>query len=93
MARSTGKPLARTREYVDIVRKGWWLASGWTYEGATYRISGRGAALVWVSRCGRPSGPIRDDIPIFLGAQGAERTSRWPRRSATVGSPHSSGRS
>jgi F420-dependent oxidoreductase-like protein len=62
------KPLARTREYVDIVRKVV-ARERLTYEGSDYRIpieggTGFGKALRSTIR------PIRDDIPIFLGAQG-----------------------
>jgi F420-dependent oxidoreductase-like protein len=63
-----GKPLARTREYVDIVRKVV-ARERLTHTGDNYRIpieggTGHGKALRSTIR------PYRDDIPIYLGAQG-----------------------
>ncbi|GAA1696811.1 LLM class F420-dependent oxidoreductase [Fodinicola feengrottensis] len=63
-----GKPLARTRQYVDIVRKVV-ARERLTYQGADYRMpieggTGLGKPLRSTIR------PLRDDIPIFLGAQG-----------------------
>jgi F420-dependent oxidoreductase-like protein len=62
------KPLARTREYIDIVRKVM-ARERLTYEGNDYHIpieggTGYGKALRSTIR------PLRTDIPIFLGAQG-----------------------
>ncbi len=63
-----GKPLARTREYIDIVRKVV-AREKLTHDGAFYRVpieggTGLGKALRSTIR------PYRTDIPIFLGAQG-----------------------
>jgi F420-dependent oxidoreductase-like protein len=63
-----GKPLARTREYVDVVRKVV-ARERLTHTGANYRIpieggTGHGKVLRSTIR------PYREDIPIYLGAQG-----------------------
>ena len=78
------KPLARTREYVgDRARR---------LRPPRPRDQ-RGPALpVALSRAGPVSGkplkptihPVREEIPIFLGAEG-QRTSRWPASCATAG--------
>jgi len=64
-----GKPLARTREYIDIVRSILARQGPVTYEGEHYTLPYRdGTGL------GKPLKasihPLRADLPIFLAAQG-----------------------
>ena len=63
------KPLARTREYVDVVRAIVARDEGVTYEGDFYQLPYRGGTGL-----GKPLKstihPLRSDIPIYLGAQG-----------------------
>lgn len=63
------KPLARTREYVDIIRKILARDERLTNDGPEYPIPARdGLGL------GKPlnvmTHPLRSDLPIFLGAEG-----------------------
>lgn len=70
-----GKPLARTREYVDIVRAAIARSEPLSYEGAHYRIpydgpdaTGLGRPLKSILR------PTRDRVPIYLAAIGPRNT-------------------
>ena len=62
-----GKPLARTREYVDIVRQAVRRAEPLSYDGEYYQIpasdSAAGGLLCYLH-------PLRQEIPIWLGSQG-----------------------
>jgi F420-dependent oxidoreductase-like protein len=65
------KPLARTREYVDIIRQVWAREKPVTNDGPHYPLpltgegtSGLGMALKPITH------PLRADIPILLGAEG-----------------------
>ena len=63
------KPLARTREYVEIIRKVWARDEPVAYDGNHYQLPHpEGAGL------GKPLKstvhPLRSDIPIYLGAEG-----------------------
>ncbi|MDH3682984.1 MAG: LLM class F420-dependent oxidoreductase [Acidimicrobiia bacterium] len=63
------KPLARTREYVEIIRKIWARDEPVTYDGEHYQLPYPGGAGL-----GKPLRstvhPLRSDIPIYLGAEG-----------------------
>ncbi|MCF7549511.1 LLM class F420-dependent oxidoreductase [Pseudonocardia sp. WMMC193] len=63
------RPLARTREYVDIVRKVWAREEPVTYDGEFYTLPYPGGAGL-----GKPLKstvhPLRADIPIHLAAEG-----------------------
>ena len=63
------KPLARTREYVEIVRKIWARDEPVSYEGEHYQMPYPGGTGL-----GKPLKstvhPLRSDIPIYLGAEG-----------------------
>ncbi|MGH3242124.1 MAG: LLM class F420-dependent oxidoreductase [Spirillospora sp.] len=63
------KPLARTREYVDIVRQVWRREAPVTSEGPHYPLPLPGGAGL-----GKPlrsiAHPVRPDIPVYLGAEG-----------------------
>ncbi len=63
------KPLARTREYIEIMRTIWAREGPMTYDGTHYRLpfeggTGLGKALKSTIH------PLRSDIPIYLAAQG-----------------------
>jgi F420-dependent oxidoreductase-like protein len=65
------KPLARTREYIDIIRQVWAREKPVTSAGPHYplplngeRASGLGKPLKSITH------PLRADIPILLGAEG-----------------------
>ena len=65
------KPLARTREYIDIVRQVWAREAPVTSPGPSYPLpltgegsTGLGKALKSIVH------PLRADIPIMLGAEG-----------------------
>ena len=63
------KPLARTREYIEIVRKVWAREAPVTNDGPAYPLpypggTGLGKALKSTVH------PLRADIPIMLGAEG-----------------------
>lgn len=63
------KPLARTREYVEIIRKIWARDLPVEYHGEFYQLPYKGGADL-----GKPLKstvhPLRSDIPIYLGAEG-----------------------
>ena len=62
------KPLARTREYIEILRRIWARQEPLAFEGEHYRLSLPGTEL------GKPLKsivrPLRSDIPIYLAAEG-----------------------
>jgi F420-dependent oxidoreductase-like protein len=62
------RPLARTREYLEIVRRVLARREPVTYEGEFFRLPGEGTGL------GKPLRsslhPFRDDLPVHLGAEG-----------------------
>ncbi|MGI5287910.1 LLM class F420-dependent oxidoreductase [Nonomuraea polychroma] len=65
--RPFAKPLARTREYVEIMRKVWRREEPVTSEGPHYPLplaGGLGKPLKLITH------PLRPDIPIYLGAEG-----------------------
>ncbi|TDC62928.1 LLM class F420-dependent oxidoreductase [Actinomadura sp. GC306] len=63
------KPLARTREYLDIVRQVWRRDAPVTSEGPHYPLPYPGGAEL-----GKPLKsivhPVRPEIPVYLGAEG-----------------------
>src|ERR1700761_5250215 len=66
---SSAKPLARTREYISILRDIWERKGPVTADGEHYRLpfpGGTGLAKPLKSSIH----PLREDIPIFLGAEG-----------------------
>ncbi|MFC5818423.1 LLM class F420-dependent oxidoreductase [Nonomuraea harbinensis] len=61
------KPLARTREYVEIMRKVWRREEPVTSDGPHYPLplpGGLGKPLKLITH------PLREDIPVYLGAEG-----------------------
>ena len=66
-----GKPLARTREYISILRKIWARAEPVTNDGPHYPLPYRGPNAWGLGKPLRSiTHPLRADIPIFLGAEG-----------------------
>jgi F420-dependent oxidoreductase-like protein len=69
--RPFGKPLARTREYIDIIRQVWRREEPVTNDGEHYPLPYSGPGSVGL---GKPlksiTHPPRADIPIYLGAEG-----------------------
>jgi F420-dependent oxidoreductase-like protein len=66
-----GKPLARTREYVSILRKIWKREEPLTNDGPAYPLPYTGANAWGLGRPLRSiTHPLRPNIPIFLGAEG-----------------------
>ena len=63
------QPLARTREYVDILRRAWRREESVTNDGPHYPLPYPGG-----TRLGKPLKltvhPLRSSIPIYLGAEG-----------------------
>jgi F420-dependent oxidoreductase-like protein len=64
-----GKPLGKTREYIEIVRKVWRREGPVTHVGEHYRLpieggTGLGKPLKSIVH------PLRPEIPIYLGAEG-----------------------
>ena len=70
-----GKPLARTREYVDIVRRAIAREAPLAYDGSHYQIPYKGEAATGL---GKPLKsilhPLRREIPIYLAAVGPRNT-------------------
>ncbi|GLX00897.1 LLM class F420-dependent oxidoreductase [Microtetraspora sp. NBRC 16547] len=65
--RPFARPLARTREYVEIMRKMWRREEPVINDGPHYPLplpGGLGKPLKLITR------PLRDDIPVYLGAEG-----------------------
>jgi F420-dependent oxidoreductase-like protein len=63
------RPLARTREYIGILREVWARKGPLVFDGEHYRLprqNGTGLAKPLKSSIH----PLREDIPIFLGAEG-----------------------
>jgi F420-dependent oxidoreductase-like protein len=65
------KPLARTREYIDIVRQVWARQGPVTSPGPHYPLPLAGAGTTGLGKALKPIvHPLRADIPIMLGAEG-----------------------
>ncbi|MPY79512.1 MAG: LLM class F420-dependent oxidoreductase [Actinophytocola sp.] len=68
------RPLERTREYVDIVRQVLAREEPVTYDGKQYQLPYQGG-----TNLGKPLKsivhPLREDIPIYLGAEGPKNVS------------------
>jgi F420-dependent oxidoreductase-like protein len=66
-----GKPLARTREYVGIIRQVLAREAPVTSDGPHYPLPFRGANSIGLGKPLRPIvHPLRADVPILLGAEG-----------------------
>jgi F420-dependent oxidoreductase-like protein len=65
------KPLARTREYIDILRKVWAREAPVTSDGPHYPLPLSGAGTTGLGKPLKPiTHPLRADIPVMLGAEG-----------------------
>ena len=65
------KPLARTREYIDIVRQVWARKAPVTSDGPHYPLPLTGEGTTGLGKPLKPIvHPLRADIPIMLGAEG-----------------------
>lgn len=65
------KPLARTREYIDILRKVWAREAPVTSDGPHYPLPLTGAGTTGLGKPLKPiTHPLRADIPVMLGAEG-----------------------
>ncbi len=65
------KPLARTREYVDIIRQVWARRAPVTSTGPHYPLPLTGQDTTGLGKALKPIvHPLRADIPIMLGAEG-----------------------
>ena len=68
---SFGKPLARTREYIDILRQVWAREAPVTSAGPHYPLPISGAGSTGLGKALKPiTHPRRADIPVMLGAEG-----------------------
>jgi len=66
-----GKPLARTREYIAILRKVWKREEPVTNDGPHYPLPYHGPNAWGLGKPLRSiTHPLRADIPVFLGAEG-----------------------
>ncbi|WP_258341215.1 LLM class F420-dependent oxidoreductase [Saccharopolyspora gregorii] len=66
-----GKPLARTREYVDVVRQVLAREAPVRNNGPHYPLPATGPGALGLGKALRPiTHPLRADLPIWLGAEG-----------------------
>jgi F420-dependent oxidoreductase-like protein len=69
--RPFGKPLARTREYVDIIRQVLAREAPATSDGPHYPLPYTGEGAVGLGKPLKPIvHPLRPDLPIWMGAEG-----------------------
>ena len=72
-----GKPLARTREYISILRKVWNRDEPVSNDGPHYPLPYHGANGWGLGKPLRSiTHPLRADIPIFLGAEGPKNVTQ-----------------
>jgi len=65
------KPLARTREYIDILRQVWAREAPVTSDGPHYPLPLSGEGTTGLGKPLKPiTHPLRADIPVMLGAEG-----------------------
>jgi F420-dependent oxidoreductase-like protein len=65
------KPLARTREYIDIIRQVWAREAPVVSDGPHYPLPLSGEGTTGLGKALKPiTHPLRADIPIMLGAEG-----------------------
>ena len=69
--RPYSRPLARTREYVDVVRRVIDRAGPVAYDGEFYQLPYTGQGSTGLGKALKSTvHPLRRDIPIYLGAEG-----------------------
>ena len=75
--RPSNKPLARTREYVEIIRRALRREGPLEFDGEFYPLPYRGEGSVGL---GKPlkimTHPLRADVPIYLGAEGPKNVTQ-----------------
>lgn len=65
------RPLERTREYVDVMRRVWAREAPVTFEGRHYQLPYTGADGTGLGKPLKSTvHPVRADIPVYLGAEG-----------------------
>ena len=65
------KPLARTREYIDVLRQVWAREKPVTSSGPHYPLPLTGPETTGLGKALKPiTHPLRADIPVMLGAEG-----------------------
>ena len=73
----SNRPLARTREYVEVIRRALRREGPLEFDGEFYPLPFRGAGSVGL---GKPlkimTHPLRADVPIFLGAEGPKNVAQ-----------------
>jgi F420-dependent oxidoreductase-like protein len=73
----SNKPLARTREYVEIIRRALRREGPLEFDGEFYPLPYRGPGSVGL---GKPlkimTHPLRADVPIYLGAEGPKNVTQ-----------------
>jgi F420-dependent oxidoreductase-like protein len=73
----SNKPLARTREYVEVIRRALRREGPLEFDGEFYPLPYRGPGSVGL---GKPlkimTHPLRADIPIYLGAEGPKNVTQ-----------------
>ena len=74
------KPLSRTREYVDIIRKIFAREEGVTSDSEFYPLPYTGPGAWGLGKALKPiTHPLRSDLPIFLGAEGPKNVAQTAR--------------
>ncbi|HEV8298311.1 MAG TPA: LLM class F420-dependent oxidoreductase [Acidimicrobiales bacterium] len=75
--RPSNRPLARTREYVEVIRRALRREGPLEFDGQFYPLPYRGEGSVGL---GKPlkimTHPLRADIPIYLGAEGPKNVTQ-----------------
>jgi F420-dependent oxidoreductase-like protein len=75
--RPSTQPLARTREYVQVIRAALRRDGPLTFDGAFYPLPYRGEGATGL---GKPlkimTHPLRADVPIFIGAEGPKNVAQ-----------------
>lgn len=75
--RPSSKPLARTREYVEVIRRALRREGPLEFEGEHFQFPYRGEGSVGL---GKPlkimTHPLRADVPIFIGAEGPKNVAQ-----------------
>jgi F420-dependent oxidoreductase-like protein len=75
--RPSNKPLARTREYVEIIRRAIAREEPVEFDGEFYQHPYRGEGSVGLGKALKPiTHPLRREIPIFLGAEGPKNVAQ-----------------
>jgi F420-dependent oxidoreductase-like protein len=75
--RPSNKPLARTREYVEIIRRAIAREEPVEFDGEFFQYPYRGEGSVGLGKALKPiTHPLRREIPIFLGAEGPKNVTQ-----------------